>query len=88
MVLSRETLLYASDLKGHPMFVKKVDVFPLEYQEPNDDYATRYIVLVRLETDTGVVGWGEAITQFRESTAATVAILQHGLIDVVLNHNV
>lgn len=69
------------------MFVKKVDVFPLEYQEPNDDNATRYIVLVRLETDTGVVGWGECITQFREATAATVAIIQHGLTEVILNQN-
>src|SRR5690348_2737011 len=50
------------------MSVKRVDVFPLKYQEPNDDNADRYIVLVRLETDSGLVGWGECISQFRPST--------------------
>jgi L-alanine-DL-glutamate epimerase-like enolase superfamily enzyme len=69
------------------MIVKKFDVFPLTYQEPNDDHADRYITLVRLETDTGIVGWGEGITQFRESTLATTALLENGLADLVLGRD-
>jgi L-alanine-DL-glutamate epimerase-like enolase superfamily enzyme len=65
------------------MIIKKVDVFPLEYEEPNDDNALRYVVLVRLEADDGTVGWGECISQFRESTLATAALLEGGLVDIV-----
>lgn len=69
------------------MSIKKFDVFPLTYQEPNDDHADRCITLVRLETDTGIVGWGEGITQFRESTLATTALLENGLADLVLGRD-
>jgi L-alanine-DL-glutamate epimerase-like enolase superfamily enzyme len=69
------------------MKIKKVEVFPLGYEEPNDDNAMRYVVLARIEAADGAVGWGECISQFKESTHATVALLEHGLIDVVLEQN-
>lgn len=69
------------------MPVQKVEVFPLGYQEPNDDYATRYVVLVRLETDNGIVGWGECISQFRPSTFATTALIEEGLADIVIGRD-
>src|SRR5262249_54115186 len=69
------------------MNVKKVDVFPLGYQEPNDDNAMRYVVLVRIEASNGTVGWGECISQFYESTLATAALITHGLVDQVLNQD-
>lgn len=69
------------------MPIKKVDVFPLGYQEPNDDNAWRYIVLTRLETYDGVVGWGECITQFREATYATAALLENGLTDLLIGRD-
>src|SRR5215470_9150274 len=69
------------------MPVKKIDVFPLGYEEPNDDNAMRYVVLARVEAADGTVGWGECISQFKESTHATVALLENGLIDVVLDQD-
>jgi L-alanine-DL-glutamate epimerase-like enolase superfamily enzyme len=69
------------------MTIKKIDVFPLGYQEPNDNHADRYIILVRLETHDGAVGWGEAITQFREATFATTALIENGLGDLVLGRD-
>lgn len=69
------------------MTIKKVEIFPLGYQEPNDDFADRYVVLVRLETDNGVVGWGECITQFRPATYATAALIEHGLADAVIGRD-
>jgi L-alanine-DL-glutamate epimerase-like enolase superfamily enzyme len=69
------------------MHVKKVDVFPLAYEEPNDDDAMRYMVLVRLEASDGTVGWGECISQFLESTLATATLIENGLVDVVLNQD-
>ncbi len=69
------------------MAVKKYEVFPLEYQEPNDNMATRYITLVRLETDDGIVGWGECISQFRPNTLAVTAMLEGGLADLVIGRD-
>jgi L-alanine-DL-glutamate epimerase-like enolase superfamily enzyme len=66
------------------MQIKKIDVFPLGYPEPNDDNATRYITLVRIEASDGNVGWGECISQFRESTYATAAMLDNGLTDLIV----
>ncbi len=67
------------------MHIKKLDVFPLEYPEANDNMSIRYIVVVRIEASDGTVGWGECISQFREATAAITALIQNGLGEVVLD---
>lgn len=66
------------------MLVKKIDVFPLGYEEPNDDLATRRVVMVRIEASDGTVGWGECISQFHEATLATTALIENGLVDLVI----
>jgi L-alanine-DL-glutamate epimerase-like enolase superfamily enzyme len=66
------------------MKIKRVDVFPLKYEEPNDDNAVRSITLVRIEAGDGIVGWGECIAQFPESSAAVAAMLTGGLTDAVI----
>lgn len=66
------------------MVISKVEVFPLAYTEPNDDDATRHVVVVRLETQDGTVGWGECVTIFREATFATAALIRYGLGDLVV----
>jgi L-alanine-DL-glutamate epimerase-like enolase superfamily enzyme len=70
-----------------PVTIKKIDVFPLGYQEPNDDNAWRYIVLTRIEATDGTVGWGECISQFKEATYATAAMLDNGLTDLLIGKN-
>src|SRR5258708_33215273 len=69
------------------MLVKKIDVFPLGYEEPNDDNAMRYVVLVRIEASDGTVGWGECISQFYESTLATAALIENGLAALVVGQD-
>ena len=69
------------------MLVKKIDVFPLGYEEPNDDNAMRYVVLVRIEASDGTVGWGECISQFLESTLATATLIENGLVGLILNQD-
>jgi len=56
--------------------VKSVTPFSVCYPEPNDNGNPRYLTFARVESDDGAVGWGEAITQFPESTRATEAIVQ------------
>lgn len=46
------------------MKIVKVEPIPVAYPEPNDYNATRYLCLVKITSDEGVVGWGESITQF------------------------
>lgn len=55
--------------------VQKVEAIPVAYPEPNDFNATRYLCLVKITTDDGVVGWGESITQFAEANASTAALI-------------
>jgi L-alanine-DL-glutamate epimerase-like enolase superfamily enzyme len=67
--------------------VSKIDVFPLSYQEPNDDDAVRSVVLVRIETEDGIVGWGECISQFHESTLATATLIENGLVNLIIGQD-
>jgi L-alanine-DL-glutamate epimerase-like enolase superfamily enzyme len=62
--------------------VAKVEPIPVTYPEPNDFNALRHLCLVRITTDDGLVGWGEAITQFAEASLATKAIVE-GMADRV-----
>jgi len=58
------------------MTIASVEAIPVAYPEPNDFNATRYLCLVKITTDEGVVGWGEAITQIPEANPAVAAIIQ------------
>src|SRR5205823_4158100 len=65
------------------MRILKVTPVSVAYPEPNDDNNTRYLTLCRIEADDGTVGWGESITQFPESTAATERLIE-GLAPLVV----
>ncbi|TVR75578.1 MAG: mandelate racemase/muconate lactonizing enzyme family protein, partial [Spirochaetaceae bacterium] len=67
--------------------VRSVNVFPLEYVEAVDNDSTRYVVLVRIESRRGAVGWGECFTLFREATAATTAFLRSGFTDFLIGED-
>jgi len=60
------------------MRIKNIQAFPLAYPEPHYKGIERFITLARVESDSGLVGWGECISQFRESSRATKTIIEEG----------
>ena len=66
------------------MKIVKVEPIPVAYPEPNDFMAERYLCLVKITTDEGIVGWGESITQFKEANAAVAALI-NGLAEIVID---
>ena len=60
------------------MKIKSVQAYPLAYPEPHYKGIERYITLARVESEDGQVGWGECISQFRESALATKIIVEQG----------
>ncbi|BCB76778.1 mandelate racemase/muconate lactonizing enzyme family protein [Phytohabitans flavus] len=68
------------------MNVTSVEPIPVAYPEPNDFGATRYLCLVKVTTDEGAVGWGEAITQFPDANHA-VARLVEGMAEAVVGRD-
>jgi L-alanine-DL-glutamate epimerase-like enolase superfamily enzyme len=68
------------------MRVRRVEAIPVAYPEPNDDGAERHLCLVRVETDAGAVGWGEAVTMWPEASRATVALVE-GLAQLVVGRD-
>lgn len=58
--------------------ISRVSAFPLAYNEPHYRGQERCVTLVRIETEDGVVGWGEAISQFREASLATKILVDEG----------
>src|SRR2546423_1351798 len=63
--------------------IRRVDAFPLAYNEPHYRGMERCVTLVRIEDDDGTVGWGEAISQFREASLATKLIVDQGFAAIV-----
>jgi L-alanine-DL-glutamate epimerase-like enolase superfamily enzyme len=47
----------------------------------------RCINLVRIETDDGVVGWGEGISQFREAALATNILIAEGFAPLLMHQD-
>lgn len=66
------------------MIIRDVRAFPLAYPEPHYNGMERYITLVRVELDDGLVGWGECISQFREASLATKVIVEQGFAPLLI----
>lgn len=67
--------------------IARVDTFPLCYKEPHYRGAVRCVVLVRIETRDGAVGWGEAISQLREATLATATLVDEGFAPLLIEQD-
>ena len=65
------------------MTICKVEAIPVSYQEPNDYNSLRSLCLVRIEDNSGYVGWGEAVTMWEEATIATANIIK-GMEDLLV----
>jgi L-alanine-DL-glutamate epimerase-like enolase superfamily enzyme len=65
------------------MKIDRVTCYPLAYGEPNDYGATRHTLIVRVDTDDGIVGWGEAVAMWPEAVKATATLIQTGLFEVI-----
>ena len=61
--------------------IANVEAFPLRYAEPNNNGKIRHVTLVRLETASGAVGWGEAITGSEDAALAMKVIVDRGFAD-------
>jgi L-alanine-DL-glutamate epimerase-like enolase superfamily enzyme len=69
------------------MNIRDVKAFPLAYPEPHYKGIERYITLARIEAEDGLVGWGECISQFRESSLATKIIIEQGYAPLLVGEN-
>lgn len=65
------------------MQIKEIRAYPLRYPEPNDYNNLRHITLVKVETDDGLVGWGECISMWPEASRATKTVIEDGLAPVL-----
>src|SRR5262249_44838945 len=52
--------------------------FPLRYAETNNNGKMRHVTLVRLETASGAVGWGEAISGSEDASLAVKVVMDRG----------
>jgi L-alanine-DL-glutamate epimerase-like enolase superfamily enzyme len=69
------------------MRIARVQAFAVRYPEPNNDGKTRSLTLVRVETDDGLVGWGEAITGAQEVSLGVAFVVERRLAPVVVGRD-
>ncbi len=69
------------------MKVGRVEAFAVRYPEPNNDGKIRSLTLVRIETDDGIVGWGEAITGAQETSLAVAFVVERRLAPMVVGED-
>lgn len=63
-----------------------VEAIPVAYPEPNDSNATRHLLFVRVTSDAGEVGWGEAVTMWPEATHAAAEVV-NGLAELIVGRD-
>ena len=63
--------------------IARIEPFPIQYPDPNDFNTIRRTVLVRVETDHGVVGWGECIAMWPEACKAVALVISEGLLPLL-----
>jgi L-alanine-DL-glutamate epimerase-like enolase superfamily enzyme len=69
------------------MRIGRVEAFAVRYPEPNNDGKVRSLALARVETDDGLVGWGEAITGPQETSLATAFVIERRLAPLLLGRD-
>jgi L-alanine-DL-glutamate epimerase-like enolase superfamily enzyme len=67
--------------------IRRIAAFPLACKEPHYRGMERCVTLVRVESADGTVGWGEAISQFREASLATKVLVNEGFAPLLLGEN-
>ena len=67
--------------------IKEIKAYPLLAPEPHYKGALRCITLARIESECGLVGWGECISQMRESAKATAAIIEEGFAPLLVGES-
>jgi L-alanine-DL-glutamate epimerase-like enolase superfamily enzyme len=67
--------------------IDRIDAHTVRYSEPNNDGKERSLCLVRIETDDGIVGWGEAISGAPVVSLAVAFIVRHRLAPIVLGRD-
>jgi L-alanine-DL-glutamate epimerase-like enolase superfamily enzyme len=67
--------------------INRVDAFPMVYAEPHYRGMERCVTLVRIEASDGTVGWGEAVSQFREASLATKVLVDEGFAALILGQD-
>ncbi|WP_342237411.1 mandelate racemase/muconate lactonizing enzyme family protein [Inquilinus sp. OTU3971] len=70
------------------MRIQGITPIVLRYPEPNDHGNIRHTVLLRLEAEGGLTGWGECIAMWPEACRAVAALVQGGLADVIAGMDV
>jgi L-alanine-DL-glutamate epimerase-like enolase superfamily enzyme len=55
--------------------IHAIEAIPIGYEEPNDHGRIRHVTLIKITSDDGAVGWGEAVTYWPEASRAVVAIV-------------
>jgi L-alanine-DL-glutamate epimerase-like enolase superfamily enzyme len=70
------------------MRVAKVEPISVAYPEPNDNNATRYLTLCRIESTDGATGWGEAVTSWPDACRATESFIDGLASELVVGRSV
>jgi L-alanine-DL-glutamate epimerase-like enolase superfamily enzyme len=68
------------------MTVRSVEAIPVAYPEPNDHSRQRAVCLVKITTEDGAVGWGEACAYFPEAARAAQALVA-GMAELVIGQD-
>jgi L-alanine-DL-glutamate epimerase-like enolase superfamily enzyme len=69
------------------MKIGRVETHTVRYPEPNNDGKIRSLCLVRIETDDGLVGWGEAISGAPVISLTVAFVIKHRLAPLVVGRD-
>jgi L-alanine-DL-glutamate epimerase-like enolase superfamily enzyme len=72
---------------GGAVRISGMTVYMLRWPEPNDFNNNRMTVLVAVDTDAAIRGWGEAIAMWPEACKATASVIEDGFAPLLNGHD-
>lgn len=69
------------------MKISKINTIPIRYPEPNDFNSISNTLLIKVETDEGIMGWGESIAMWPEAVFAVKSLIDKGLGELLIGQN-
>ncbi len=69
------------------MKIRSIEAIPIKYTEPNDFNNTRHTLVVKVMTEDGIIGWGEAVAMWPEAIIGVKAIIERGFAPLLIGED-
>lgn len=87
MIRPGEAIALEAVATNAALTIARIDTIPVQYREPHDSMRKHHLTFVRIETDEGIVGWGECTTRWPEAALAAKVVIDRGFAPLLVGRD-